>query len=72
MFVFKRNVCKKNTIATVEGKKPVPFDEVLTRDSKMFQELGFVYVNDLCKFETSLAFVYPNKLGKTVINAWSI
>lgn len=50
-----------------EGKKPLPVDEVLERDSKVLTECGFVSVNEFVKYEYSVAFIYPNLPGLKVI-----
>lgn len=50
-----------------DGKEPLPLDEVLDRDSKILKECGFVDINNFIQYETQVAFIYPNKLGKQII-----
>lgn len=50
-----------------EGKKPLPADEILERDSKVLIESGFVNVNDFVRYEYKVAFIYPNLIGLQVI-----
>ena len=50
-----------------EGKKPLPIDEILERDSKILTECGFVNINDFVGYEYKVAFIYPNEPGLKVI-----
>lgn len=50
-----------------EGKKPLPVDEILERDSKVLIESGFINVNDFIGYEYRVAFIYPNLPGLQVI-----
>ena len=51
-----------------EGKKPIPWDEVIERESKLLESLGFYDINHFVQYEYSKAYLYGNKLGKEVIN----
>ena len=48
------------------GKKPVPFDEVLERESKLLESIGFIDFNEYVGYENSRAYLYGNPLGKEV------
>lgn len=48
-------------------KKPVPYDEVLSKQDKMFEELGFVDYNFYVAYENSHVWIYPNELGLKVL-----
>lgn len=48
-------------------KKPVPYDEVIAKQDKMFEELGFVDYNFYVNYENSHAWIYPNELGLKVV-----
>lgn len=50
-----------------EGKKPLPLNEVLERDSKTLTECGFTNINSFIGYECKVAFVYPNEIGTKVI-----
>ncbi len=50
----------------VKGKEPVPYKEVLERESKMLEGLGFVNINNFVQYETKVAYIYPNALGKKI------
>lgn len=50
------------------GKKEIPFDEVVERESKLLEELGFKDINDFIGYEFSKAYLYNNSLGKEMIN----
>lgn len=50
------------------GKKPLPIDEILERDSSKFRELGFIDINEYCGLEFSIPMVYNNKSGKIIAN----
>lgn len=50
-----------------EGKKPLPVNEVLERDSKVLTECGFININDFVNYEYKVAFIYPNTPGLQVI-----
>lgn len=49
------------------GRKPIPFDEVIKRESELLESVGFVDFNFFVNYEFSNAYLYPNKLGKEVI-----
>lgn len=49
------------------GKKPLPYDKVLERDSKVLTECGFININDFIGYEYKVAFIYPNEIGNKVI-----
>lgn len=55
--------------ASIEaGKKEIPFDEVIERESKLLEELGFEDINNFIGYEYSKAYLYNNSLGNEVIN----
>lgn len=45
----------------------IPIDKVLTRENKIMEAAGFVNVNDYVDYEYKTAFVYPNEIGKKLI-----
>lgn len=51
-----------------EGKKPVPFDEVIARESRLLESAGFIDFNDVVGYECSKAYVYSNDLGKLLLD----
>ena len=52
------------------GKKLLPVKEVVKRESKILESLGFVDVNWYVGYEYKRAFIYPNEAGKKVIEYW--
>lgn len=50
------------------GKKPIPFDEVIERESKLLEDIGFIDINDFIGYEYSKAYLYDNTLGNEVVN----
>lgn len=52
----------------VGDKKPVPFDEEIERQSKIIESAGFVDFNFYVNYEFSKAYIYPNKLGKKILD----
>ncbi len=52
-------------------KKLIPVDKVLKKQSKIYEEAGFVNVNDYVDYEYKIAFIYPNEYGKKVINEFN-
>lgn len=46
----------------------LPVEEIIGRESKMLESLGFVSINNFTKYEYKEAFIYPNKFGKAVID----
>lgn len=51
---------------TINGKLPLPIDEILTRERKVLESLGFININKYVGYEYGEAFVYGNTLGKEV------
>ncbi|MDE6615580.1 MAG: hypothetical protein K2K35_03365, partial [Lachnospiraceae bacterium] len=51
-----------------DGKKPVPFDEIIRRESCMLEDIGFAGFNFIVGYENSKAFVYVNDIGKLVLD----
>lgn len=51
-----------------EGKKELPIKEVLERESKMLDDIGFESINFYVRYEYKIAYIYPNKIGLEVIN----
>ena len=49
------------------GKKPIPFDEVIERESKLLESLNFYDINHFVEYENSKAYLYGNKLGKEIL-----
>ena len=52
----------------MEGKKPVPYDEIIERESKLLESVGFIDINDFVGYEHCKAYLYGNSLGNEVIN----
>lgn len=52
-------------------KKLIPVDEVLKKTGKLYEEAGFVNVNEYVGYEYETAFVYPNKYGKEIIQKFN-
>lgn len=50
-------------------KKQIPVKEVLEREIKVYEAVGFVNINQFIDYEYKIAFVYPNKIGKRIIDA---
>lgn len=51
----------------VNGKQPVPYEEIIQRESIMLEELGFVNINNFIGYSKKAAYIYPNALGKQII-----
>ena len=51
-----------------DGRKPVPFDEVIRRESCMLEDIGFVDFNCVTGYENSKAYIYANDTGKLVLD----
>lgn len=49
------------------GKKPIPFEDIIERESKMLESIGFVDINDFVGYEFSKAYVYGNSLGNNLV-----
>lgn len=49
------------------GKKPVPYDEFIERESKLLESIGFIDFNGFINYEFSKAYLYGNKLGKEIL-----
>lgn len=47
------------------------FHKVLKEQSKIYEEAGFVNVNDYVDYKYKVAFIYPNEYGKKVINEFN-
>lgn len=52
----------------IEGKEEIPFDEVIERESKLLESIGFIDFNDYVSLEFSKAYVYNNKLAQDMFN----
>ncbi|RKI43139.1 hypothetical protein D7V86_01420 [bacterium D16-51] len=50
-----------------EGRKAIPFDDILDRESEMLEKIGFVSINDFVGYKTRKAFIYLNDIGKKVL-----
>lgn len=44
-------------------KIKLPIDDILKKEHKAFEKLGFVSINDYVQYENSEAFIYPNRVG---------
>ena len=44
-------------------KIKLPIDDILKKEHKAFEKLGFVSINDYVQYENSEAFIYPNRIG---------
>ena len=49
-----------------KGKKCIPIDEVLDRESKFISSLGFINVNFYTNYEYKIAYIYDNILGNEI------
>lgn len=52
-----------------KGKKCIPMNEVLDRESKFISSLGFIDVNFYTNYEYKVAFIYGNTLGNEIFRA---
>lgn len=50
-----------------DDKEDVPYKEVLDINCEALEELGFVSINDFIGYENNVAYIYPNKAGKKII-----
>lgn len=48
------------------GKKQIPFDDVLDRDSNYLESIGFLNINDFVRYKYSRAFIFGNAPGKKI------
>lgn len=53
------------------NKKLIPIDEVLKKIGKLYEDAGFVNVNEYVGYEYQTAFVYPNEYGKEIIQKFN-
>ena len=53
--------------AIKNGKKPIPFDEVIARESKLLESIGFKDFNGYVNYEYSKAYLYGNDIGKEIL-----
>lgn len=53
------------------NKKLIPIDEVLKKIGKLYEDAGFVNVNEYVGYEYETAFVYPNEYGKEIIQKFN-
>ncbi|MCI9077603.1 MAG: hypothetical protein HFH68_01595 [Lachnospiraceae bacterium] len=51
-----------------DGRKPVPFDDVICRESAMLEDIGFAGFNHVVGYENSKAYIYANDMGKLVLD----
>lgn len=51
------------------GKSVINDREVIQRENRILEEIGFVSINDYVGYEYGDAYIYPNKAGKTVLEA---
>lgn len=49
-------------------KKVLPVDDILKRESDILERLGFVSINNYVGYEYKVAFIYPNEIGKEIID----
>ena len=52
----------------INGKKPIPFDEVVANQSKIIESAGFVDFNFYVQYERTKAYIYPNTMGNKIID----
>ena len=52
-----------------KGKKRVPMNTVLDRESKFISSLGFIDVNFYTNYEYKIAYIYDNILGNEIFRA---
>lgn len=54
---------------SIEGKEKLPVDQILEHQYKLLScmRTGFVDINDYVRYNYSVAFIYPNKIGKEVL-----
>ena len=52
-----------------KGKKRIPMNEVLDRESKFISSLGFIDVNFYTNYEYKIAYIYDNILGNEIFRA---
>lgn len=48
------------------NKKKIPVTEVLQRECKLLEDIGFINVNKYVKYEYKDAYIYGNKIGQRV------
>ena len=53
------------------NKKLIPIDEVLKKIGKLYEDAGFINVNEYVGYEYQTAFVYPNECGKEIIQKFN-
>lgn len=53
------------------NKKLIPIDEVLKKTGKLYEDAGFINVNEYVGYEYQTAFVYPNECGKEIIQKFN-
>lgn len=53
-----------------EGKKTLPFKEVIDRERKMLEEIGFESINAVVQYSSRDAMIYTNDIGKKLITYW--
>lgn len=56
------------TNESTKGRKVIPFDYVLGRESAMLEEIGFVNINGFVGYKSRRAFLYSNDLGKEILS----
>lgn len=67
----EKYVLNEDELKMSPNKKLIPVDKVLKEQSKIYEEAGFVNVNDYVGYEYKVAFIYPNEYGKKVINKFN-
>lgn len=53
---------------SLDDREVIPVDEVLERESKLLESLGFISINDYVDYEWKVAYIYGNELGKKIAN----
>lgn len=70
-FPEEEYVLNEYELSKYPDKKLIPVDEVLKKIGKLYEEAGFVNVNEYVGYEYQTAFVYPNEYGKEIIQKFN-
>ena len=51
----------------ISKKIPIPYEEVIERESKLLESVGFININNFCNYEFAKVYIYSNQIGKEIV-----
>lgn len=53
------------------GLKKIPVNDILERESKLLESVGFININDFVQYEYKEAYIYGNEIGRKIASMCS-